>query len=470
MRKFFRLTLKWLTVFPIILLFTGSLALQAASEPAPNQKLADLKIDLNPPLNPALQAVDADLRDAIQTLEKKFVDSGVVYEDPALTAYVNHLLTPADLGVPESQFKFNIKILKLPDENAFAFPSGNIYLNAGLIPLTKNADELRFILAHEAMHVLGKHIVFHQKSTRDQTTVIKLLDIVITPAASIANVYTDFQYSNFITGIADLTGTAAGLFYVASVQGYGRAMEVEADHFGCRVMNNMGKDMAAPVSFFNTFKQFHAKYVGMEFTHFASSHESSADRAKRAESFMPEGKKASDLSEDRAYMDATRDIRLDVAELNIKLGRVHRAIDALTLMEPIYPDNARIQYLLGEAYRRLEEDVFLSKRELVRKEWLIVCKEGEKKMKEEWKSKLLEHFNKSIQLNESFAPTHRGLALYYESIEDWAKSQASYEAYLKYEPQASDQRFIKAKIKLMASKQAEAVKATTEAVQEKRKG
>ncbi len=431
-----------------------ALLVHTAFSAAP-QKISDLKIELHPKMTPALQKVDEDLRDAVQTLEKKFVDAGVIYEDPALTSYVNSLLTPTDMGVPESDFKFNIKVLKLPDENAFAFPSGNIYVNAGIIPLTKNADELRFVLAHEAMHVIGRHVVFHNKSYREQTTFVKLLDIAVVPAASIVNVTTDFQYGNLISNIASLTGTAAGLFYVASVQGYGRSMEVEADQFGCKVMDQMGKDMSAPVSFFKSFKRFHDKYMGMEFTHFASSHEAAQDRVKRAESWEPQGKTVSELPMDPDYIKATFSVRLDVAELNIKLGRIHRALDSLKFLDEFEPGNAKTQYLQGEAYRRLAEDPKLSKQELVRKEWLALAKSGEAKMKEEWQVKLNQYFKKSIELDPAFAPPHRGLAMHYDLMENWSMAKKYYESYLNLAPQAPDIRFIKAKIKSLASKEAE---------------
>lgn len=438
-----------------LLTFRPSLAFSA--EPSPAQKIADLKFNANPSLGPKLQKTDRDIQEASAVLEKQFHDSGVVYEDAALTEYINSILSNKDLGVGPGDFQFKVKILKLPDENAFACPSGTIYLNAGLLPLIDNPDELRFVLAHEAMHVLGKHAVFQQQNYKNHTTFIKLLDIVIVPAASVANIYTDFQYSNFISGITQLTGTTAGLFYVASVQGYGRGEEIEADHFGSKVLYQMRNDTKAAVTFFQKFKDNQERYLGKSVTHFASSHEAPQDRVKRAEGFMPEGGRGVKPVKDRDFIQKTMLARLDGAEMNIKLGRIQHALDALEAIESLDLAEARTFYLLGEAYRRAGEDPTLIKDELTRKEWNKLIKPGEAKLKAEWIEKAQAYYQRSFAADPGQAEANRGLAALCEQRGEWANAAQYYQTYLDLRPGCADQRYVKAKIKYMNAKLSEPV-------------
>ena len=439
------------------------------ADPSPVENISDLKLNTQPQLTPRLQTIDADIRQSTQILEDKFRDAGVVDDDPELTAYINSLLTAEDLGVSQSGFHLNVKVLKMPDENAFACPSGTIYLNAGLFPLVQNADELRFVLAHEAMHVLGKHAVFHDQSSRNQTTFIKLLDIVITPAASVMNIYTDFQYSSLISGISQLTGTSAGLFYIASVQGYGRAQEIEADNFGCQVMYRLRKNTNAAVTFFTKFKEDQEKYEGKSFTHFASSHEAPQDRVKRVAQFMPEAGRKPESFVEREFMEKTRRARLDSAEINIKLGRVRHALDSLEQLTKLDLKDARIYYLLGEAYRRLSEDPDLLKSELIRKEWTKIIKPGDTKIKEEWLSQSQGFYQKSLEADPQQAEASRGLAALCEQRGEWANAQQYYSTYLQLRPGSTDQRYVKAKIKSMQDKLTAVTTASENVPKEKKK-
>ncbi len=51
----------------------------------------------------------------------------------------------------------SIHIIDLPGANAFALPSGRIYVSTGLLALTRNIDELTAVLAHEMGHVQAHH-------------------------------------------------------------------------------------------------------------------------------------------------------------------------------------------------------------------------------------------------------------------------------------------------------------------------
>jgi len=78
--------------------------------------------------------------------------------DPAINQYLNdmahHLVAFAPSGGPDLVV-FGVRD---PVVNAFAMPGGFIGVNTGLIVSTKSESELAGVLAHEAAHVVQRHM------------------------------------------------------------------------------------------------------------------------------------------------------------------------------------------------------------------------------------------------------------------------------------------------------------------------
>lgn len=80
-----------------------------------------------------------------------------VYRDRAVTRYVSEI---GDGLVPEyarNEFDFSFRILEDPSLNAFAFPSGAIYVHTGLLAKMENEAQLATVLGHEISHVTQRH-------------------------------------------------------------------------------------------------------------------------------------------------------------------------------------------------------------------------------------------------------------------------------------------------------------------------
>jgi predicted Zn-dependent protease len=79
------------------------------------------------------------------------------FDDPALAALVQELgrriAVAAEL--PEGSLRF--AIANLPENNAFSFPSGNVYVSRGLLAFVRSENELANVIAHEVAHVIGRH-------------------------------------------------------------------------------------------------------------------------------------------------------------------------------------------------------------------------------------------------------------------------------------------------------------------------
>ena len=76
-----------------------------------------------------------------------------VSDDPMLTDYLQTLGSQLVSASREGSAHYNFFLVDDPSVNAFAGPSGNIGVNAGLILAAETEAELAAVLAHEIAHV-----------------------------------------------------------------------------------------------------------------------------------------------------------------------------------------------------------------------------------------------------------------------------------------------------------------------------
>jgi predicted Zn-dependent protease len=155
---------------------------------------------------------------------RKIVESGQVYDDPELQAYVSKVgqRLVANSDNPDRSFTFTV--LDTPMINAFAAPGGYVYISRGLLPYLDNEAELAGVLGHEIGHVTARH------HARRQT-------------ASIANQVVAVT-AYILTGSADVAD-ASNMYGSELISGYGRDMELEADGLGAEYMYRSGYDVDA---------------------------------------------------------------------------------------------------------------------------------------------------------------------------------------------------------------------------------
>jgi predicted Zn-dependent protease len=117
------------------------------------------------------------------------------------------------------QLKYRFMVLDSEEVNAFAVPGGHIFVTRGLLAYLNSEAELAAVLGHEVGHIAARH------AARQQSTAA-LTDIL----GKVAAIATGVQGADLLTG---LLGTAF-------VRGYGRDMELEADHLGAEYMARAG--------------------------------------------------------------------------------------------------------------------------------------------------------------------------------------------------------------------------------------
>lgn len=81
-----------------------------------------------------------------------------IFDDPDINQYVNELGMKILAVAGPQFFDYHFFVIKNKDFNAFAAPSGLIFLHSGLIDAMESEEELLGVMAHECGHVTSRHI------------------------------------------------------------------------------------------------------------------------------------------------------------------------------------------------------------------------------------------------------------------------------------------------------------------------
>jgi predicted Zn-dependent protease len=168
-----------------------------------------------------------------------------------------------------SRLNPDITLLNSPVANAFATPSGRVYVTRQLLALMNSEDELAFVLGHEAGHVAARHSRDRQRGN--------LLGQILTGLAGA------------VTG-SNVAAQAIGLVAQGSLASFSRSQEYESDQLGLRYMTSLGYNPLESTEILDTLGAYgamQARFSGREDDQrsapsWNSTHPTSADRIARA--------------------------------------------------------------------------------------------------------------------------------------------------------------------------------------------
>ncbi|MEJ1160342.1 M48 family metalloprotease [Prosthecomicrobium sp. N25] len=84
---------------------------------------------------------------------------GGIYDDPNAARSVARAVGRLVAASDDPSQSYRITILNSPVVNAFALPSGNLYVTRGLLALANDTSEVAAVVAHEMAHVTARHAV-----------------------------------------------------------------------------------------------------------------------------------------------------------------------------------------------------------------------------------------------------------------------------------------------------------------------
>ena len=104
---------------------------------------------------------------------------GGEYKDPALRASVEATVARLVAASDRPDLRYRVTLLNSPSVNAFALPSGSLYVTRGLLTLANDRAELASVLSHEMAHVVARHAVEREEQVRQAAIVSKVISDVL---------------------------------------------------------------------------------------------------------------------------------------------------------------------------------------------------------------------------------------------------------------------------------------------------
>ena len=343
--------------------------------------------------------------------QRRLNSSSYIYEDPVLSAYVNEVaqnLIPQDIR--GKGLSFQVRVIRNPLLNAFAYPNGAIYVHTGIISKMENEAQLAALLGHEMSHVTHRHAIENYRSVKNTTAVLATIQMASVPFGAYGS-------------LANALGTLGAM---AAVTGYSRELETEADNVGLVLLINAGYDPKEAPKLFEHLKRDVEQQDKKE-PFFFGTHPRLQERIDNYNRFIKtKYPNTTGIKNTQRFMNIISPLILDNAMMDLSMGRFSSAEDGIGRFLQNDSQNSRAHFYLGELYRQRND--------------------------EEDREKAINEYNLSITYDPSNPAPHKGIGLIYYKLGRSLEARAEFEKYLKLYPDADDAAYIEQYIKAMPTK------------------
>jgi len=188
------------------------------------------------------------------------------YDNASLNQYVNTIgqTLAAASDTPEIFGGYHFLVLDSNDINAFATPSGLIFVTRGLIRCCRSEDALAAVLAHEVSHIQLRHGM----QAIEKARMTEALTILATEGAKNLGSREVAQLTQTFSGtISDIANTMIN-------NGYSRSFEYKADQTAITILRRVGYNPGGLVDMLQTMTK-NIKPGGVDF---AKTHPAPQDR------------------------------------------------------------------------------------------------------------------------------------------------------------------------------------------------
>ena len=174
----------------------------------------------------------------------------------------------------QTQYQWQVSVIRSDEVNAFCLPGGEIVVYTGILPVTQGEPGLATVLGHEMAHAFSHHGA--QRLYKQQQEQALLTGV----QGSLYNV--DYSQQQAVMALF-----GAGTKYVHALP-FNREQESEADHIGLLFMARAGYDPHEALAFWQRMDE---KTSGNAPPQFASDHPSNGVRIQQIQGWMPEAEK-----------------------------------------------------------------------------------------------------------------------------------------------------------------------------------
>jgi len=350
--------------------------------------------------------------------------SDKILKSPAVNEYVQRVGTGLVPEYAAREHDFTFGVIEDPTLNAFALPSGAIYVHSGLLARLDNESQLGIVLGHEIGHVTELH-----GQRAHKTSMAKILPAEI--GAILLGVQLERRAGSPLQSFMISLGLNLGLS--AAVSGYGRTLEDQADRVGLRYAVESGYDPKEGPKIWDTFNDVYGDEDKAE-NFFYGNHSTNAVRKENLRGEIdrhydsPAGiDLASDpdapsqpavktrLVNEEIYQKTMLDLTRANAVEDFALERYHLASKGFDRVLKYRPGDPVAHHYKGRI--------------------LLATTETPDAARE-----ALSEYLKAITLAPDYADVHRDLGLLYEKMERPADARAHLQRYLELAPPAAKDR------------------------------
>lgn len=210
--------------------------------------------------------VEEEIALGLQAAPEVAQQFGGLYQDEQVQAQIDalgqRLVEQSQAGDTDYQFDFHV--LADPQTiNAFALPGGQVFITAGLLNIMETEGEIAGVLAHEIVHVVGRH-------SSEQIAKAQLTEGLAGAAAAVL-----YDPENPESATAAQLAMLAGQLVTMK---YGRDDELQSDRVGVRIMAEAGYD---PRSMVSVMQKLGEASQGQRPPEFMSTHPSPENRIEQ---------------------------------------------------------------------------------------------------------------------------------------------------------------------------------------------
>ena len=359
-----------------------------------------------------LEADERALWTRAEREEGTLLERAMPYDDPLLEDYLARV---GDRLVPDSMRaagapRLEVHVLRDPTLNAFAMPNGHIFVHTGLLSRLDNEAQLATILGHEMTHVSHRHALKLSRDTRHEPIPYDGLGVLSRTAGTIL-------------------GRGLHLAAVASIHGYGGALERDADRGGMDALVRAGYDpREAPRVYEALGEEFRER--GILETFFLGSRARLRERIDTTRKVLrtTHASAVSDPSRVRdteEFKTRLRSVVRDNAYEDIRAGRFPLAQQQLDRVLAVTPQDPVAHLYYGDLHR-------------LRAQRARSMNEEKAEAQE-----ALASYERAIEIDPALAEPHRQLGLLYYQRKDIRSAKEAFERYLALKPAAPDAARIK---------------------------
>lgn len=303
-------------------------------------------------------------------------------------------------------------VLKDPFLNAGSLPNGSLVFTQGLLAHLDDEAQLACVVGHELAHVSGRHALLdEQYGERARTAVGSVLGVLIVVSGGAVALPGPSVF-------ADLLAGDNGSLLASQLRGFRKELEHEADQRGWEAVRAAGYEVRACTEVLQLLLEQEQELVADKLVrepYFYGDHPATSERLTKLTEWLQRRSDPGPSQGERrreSFQEAIASLRIQVAETNMKIRRFQRArrlIDRHLAAFPTRPDG---YMALGEWYRRhpTEGNATLA----------------------------AQAYRKALDLDGTFAPAHREMALLCLDQGDSECARRHLLAYLELAPSALD--------------------------------